>query len=336
MPTIKDVAKLAGVGVGTASRVLSGTGSFSADAAARVESAVKTLGFRPSVTARALSLRSTGTLGVYVADFMGSFYGPMLAAIDLELRRHDRHMVAVNGHGGKDPREQAAAGAQFLIDRECDGIIIATNALRDADLTELKHRYPRLALVNRDVKGMRSVCFSADHRHAGHLAAQALVGHGHRDIAVLTGPTAAPDNRQRMGGFYDELARHGIAEASVQSLEADFSPQSGWDGAAQLIERGRRFTGLFCANDQMAMAAMSYLQGRGIRVPGDISVVGYDGAEFAAYTSPRLATVNIPIAAMGLNACRLLMNQCWNSGMPVETAFVPELVLRESLGPAPR
>ena len=331
MATIKDVAKLAGVGVGTASRVLSGTGSFSADAAARVENAVKALGFRPSATARALSLRSTGTLGVYVADFQGSFYGPMLAVVDLELRRHDRHMVAVNGHSGKDPREQAASGAQFLIDRECDGIIIATNALRDVDLLELKKRYPRLALVNRDVKGMKSVCFTVDHRHAGSLAAQALVQHGHRDIAVITGPSIAPDNRQRMQGFFETLAAHGLGPEQVQVLEADFSPQSGWNAAERLMRQPRRFTGLFCANDQMAMAAMSCFQGAGLSVPGDVSVVGYDGAEFAAFTSPRLTTVVIPVADMGLNACRQLMNQCYGMELPVSTAFAPELVLRESL-----
>lgn len=334
MATIKDVAKLAGVGVGTASRVLSGTGSFSADAAARVESAVKALDFRPSNTARALSLRSTGTLGVYVANFLGSFYGAMLAVIDLELRRHDRHMVAVNGHSGKDPREQAAAGAQFLIDRECDGIIIATHSMRDADLLDLKHRYPRLAVVNRDVKGMKSACFTVDHRHAGSLAAMGLVEHGHRDIAVVTGPHNAPDNRQRMQGFFETLASHGIAAGEVLMLEADFSPQSGWDAAERLLQHKRRVTGLFCANDQMAMAAMSRLQAAGLSVPGDISVIGYDGAEFAGFTSPRLTTVNIPVADMCLNACRLLMNQCYGTDLPVTSAFVPALVMRESLGPA--
>lgn len=334
MATIKDVARLAGVGVGTASRVLSGTGSFSADAAARVESAVKALDFRPSVTARALSRRSTGTLGVYVADFQGSFYGPMLAAIDLELRRHDRHMVAVNGHSGKDPREQAVAGAQFLIDRECDGIIIATNALRESDLQDLKERSPRLAVINRDVRGMRAACFTVDHRSAGRLAAQALLDQGHRHIAVIGGPAVAQDNRQRMQGLLEALSEHGVAPESVEVVESDFSPRGGWEAAQALLARGCRFTALFCANDQMAMAAMSALQAAGIAVPRDVSVVGYDDADFAPYTSPPLATVAIPAADMALNACRLLMNQCYGTSLPVVSHFEPRLVLRASLGAA--
>src|SRR5687768_9601747 len=107
MATIKDVARLAGVGVGTASRVTSGKGSFSQDAARRVEAAARELGFRPSAIGRALSLRSTGTIGVFVPDFKGPFYGPLLHAIDTELRRNDRHMVAANGCGHDDARQQA-------------------------------------------------------------------------------------------------------------------------------------------------------------------------------------------------------------------------------------
>ena len=124
---------LAGVGVGTASRVISGKGSFSQGAALRVETAAKQLGFRPSAIARALSLQSTGTIGIFVPDFKGPFYGPLLDAIDAELRAQDRHMVAANGCGDADSRQQSIDTVRFLIDRECDGIVICSNTLRDAD-----------------------------------------------------------------------------------------------------------------------------------------------------------------------------------------------------------
>jgi len=107
MATIKDVARLAGVGVGTASRVISGRGSFSEAAAARVAEAARQLEFKPSAIARALSLRSTGTIGIFVPDFKGPFYGPLLDAIDAELRRHERHMVVANGRGDEDSRQQS-------------------------------------------------------------------------------------------------------------------------------------------------------------------------------------------------------------------------------------
>ena len=330
MATIKDVARLAGVGVGTASRVISGKGSFSEGAAGRVRAAATQLGFRPSAIARALSLRATGTIGIYVPDFSGPFYGPLLDAIDAELRLHGRHMVAANGCGKEDARQQALDGAHFLVERECDGIIMNSNALRDADFLKLREEFPNLTVVNREVKGMKAQCFSADHRAAGRLAGNALVEHGHRRIAVISGPASAGDNRQRLQGLYDRLAEAGVGPEAIVLEEGDFSAPSGWAAAERLLARKPDITALFCANDQMAMGAMSLLQGRGVPVPGRWSVLGYDDSDVAAYLSPRLSCVHIPIADMGLNACRQLLNAC---GVPltVSRKFEPHVVLRDSL-----
>ena len=238
MSTIKDVARLAGVGVGTASRVISGKGSFSEAAAQRVEAAAAQLGFRPSAIARALSLRSTGTIGIFVPDFKGPFYGPLLDTIDAELRRHDRHMVAANGCGDEDTRQQSLDGARFLIDRECDGIILCSNALREADFLHLRAAFPNIAVVNRDIKGMKSQCFTVDHKAAGRIAAEALLDHGHRRIAVISGPATAGDNRQRLQGLYERLAEEGIATDAMLVEEGDFSPPSGW-AAAEAPDRAQ-------------------------------------------------------------------------------------------------
>jgi LacI family transcriptional regulator len=331
MTTIRDVARLAGVGVATASRVISGTGSFSPSAAERVRAAAAELGFRPSSVARALSLQSTGTIGVYVPDFRGPFYGPMLDAIDGELRRHGRHMVAVNGVGDDPPRQQALSSTDYLLERDCDGIIVVSNDLRDSDFLALRQQMPHLAVVNREVKGLKGQCFSVDHRQGGALAAQALLGHGHRHIAVISGLAHAPDNRQRMEGFFDALGAAGFDVAAVPVVHADFTPAGGWAAAEELLARDTPFTGLFCANDNMAMAAMSRLHLAGRSVPGDVSVVGYDNTEMGGYLTPRLTTVDTHIGEMGLNACRQLVAQCYGKELPVARDFPPSLVLRDSL-----
>ena len=335
MATIKDVAKLAGVGVGTASRVISGKGSFSPAAAARVEAAARQLGFRPSAIARALSLQSTGTIGVFVPDFKGPFYGPLLDAIDAELRLHDRHMVAANGCGDEDTRQQSLDGARFLIERECDGIILCSNALRDADFAALRDDFANLAIVNRDVKGMKTHCFTVDHRAAGRAAADALLAHGHRRIAVITGPAAAGDNKQRLQGLFDRLGEAGVAPDSVLVEEGDFSAPSGWAACERLVARKPKISALFCANDQMAMGAISFLGHHGIRVPQQWSVLGYDDSDVAAFLSPRLTSVRIPIAEMALNACRQLLNTRFGSALAVSHKFVPTVVMRDSLAKAP-
>jgi len=334
MATIKDVARLAGVGVGTASRVISGKGSFSQDAAERVGVAVQQLSFRPSATARALSLRSTSTIGVFIPDFQGPFYGPLLHAIDTELRQYDRHMVVANGCGHEDPRQQALDGARFLIGRECDGIIITSNALKDVDFLSLREQFPHIAVVNRDVKGMKSQCFTVDHKAAGRLAAQAFLDQGHKRIAVISGLSSAGDNKQRLQGFFDRLGEAGIESSSVQVEEGEFTASSGWAAVERLLAGKKRMTALFCANDQMAMGALSCLQHAGLSVPGDVSVVGYDDTDVAAFLSPRLTSVHIPIAEMGLNACRMLLNACYDMELKVSKEFMPTVSLRDSVGKA--
>lgn len=334
MATIKDVARLAGVGVGTASRVISGKGSFSQEAADRVSVAVRQLGFRPSATARALSLRSTGAIGVFIPDFIGPFYGPLLHAIDTELRQYGRHMVVANGCAEEDPRQRALDGVHFLMDRECDGIVITSSALKDADLLSLHEQFPCMAVVNRDVKGMKSQCFTVDHKAAGRLAAQIILDWHHRRIAVISGPTTAGDNRQRLQGFFDRLGEAGIDAFSVQFEEVEPTAGAGWTAAERLLAATKRMTALFCTNDQLAMGAMSCLQHAGVSVPGDMSVVGHDDIDLSAYLSPRLTSVHIPIAEMGLNACRMLMNTCYDMDLKVSKEFEPTLSMRDSVGRA--
>ena len=240
-------------------------------------------------------------------------------------------MVIANGHGGEDVREQALNGIEFLMDRQCEGMLLTTYALRDADILALKRRFPNLAVVNRDVKGMRSQCFTVDHKAGGVLAARTLLEHGHRRIAVIAGPAAAPDNRLRLQGFFDTLAAAGIAREAVSMVTGDFAAESGWAGTGQLLAEGAKFTAMFCCNDQMAMGAMSRLQADGLTVPGDVSVMGYDDTDIAAWLSPRLTTIRIVVGDMGLNACRLLSNMCFGTALPVSREFGPELIMRDSL-----
>jgi LacI family transcriptional regulator len=336
MATIKDVAKLAGVGVGTASRAISGRGAIAPETLARVQAAAHALAFRPSMMARALSLKSVGMLGVYVPTFTGTFYGPILAAIDAELRTVERHMVAASGCGRGDARQQALDGVDFLIARECDGIIVLSNALESTDFVELQQRAGHLAVINRDVDSMIEQCFSVDHVQAGRLAARALLEQGHRAIALMEGPDQAPDNRARVEGFEAELALHGVEVQKAHRVAGDFSFASGHAGAGLLLAgAGRDYTALFCANDDMALAAMSRFTEAGLSVPRDISVMGFDDSPMAAYGTPPLTTVHVPMHAVAVNGCRHLINRCYGLDLPVLRMFPAQLVWRSSVAAGP-
>jgi LacI family transcriptional regulator len=336
MATIKDVAKLAGVGIGTASRAISGRGAVAPETLARVQRAVRTLNFRPSNIARALSLKTLGMLGVYVPHFEGTFYGPILGVIDAELRAVDRHMVAANGCGHGDRRQQALDGVDFLIQRECDGILVLSNDLTDDDFISLRRRFDRLVVLNRNVAALTQQCFTPDHHLAGRMAARALLARGHRDIATISGPHSAPDNEARMAGFGEELATHGVRVKRAHQVDGDFTLASGAAAAHKLLKRADRgYSALFCANDQMAVSAISVLSQAGVRIPEDLSVIGFDGSALAAYCTPALTSVHIPIEQVAANGCRCLLNLCYGLDLPVEREFPPSVEWRLSVGEGP-
>jgi LacI family transcriptional regulator len=339
MSTIKDVARLAGVGVATASRALSGNGSVSEDTARRVRDAAAALDYRPSSTARALSLQKSNAIGVYVPGFDGHFYSGIVSTIDGVLRSVGRHMIAASGCGIGTTRQLDLDGIDFLIGRDCDGLIVASNSLDDDDLERLMERVPTLVAMNRRLTVHSDNAFCADHHAGGRLAARALLARGHRCIATVRGPQDTPDNEARLNGFNGELARHGITVRPEHCTDGAFNLPSG-DAAMQRLlaaaPGGRpAFTAVFVANDVMAISVISRLVQAGLRVPEDVSVLGYDDDEFAPYTSPPLTTIRIPTASVATSACRHVLNLCYGLDLPVTRDFPPEVVWRASVGPGP-
>ena len=336
MATIKDVARVAGVGLGTASRVISGRGSVAPSTAERVRRAVEQLKFRPSHAARSLLSGSTQTIGVFIPILKGTFYTPILQVIDTELRAGGRHMVVAFGQGSGDERRQAIEGIEFLMDRDCDGVVVMSNDLNEKDVVALRRRQKNIVMLNRQFDKLGEHCFSADHRLGGAVAAQALVGLKHRHFAIIGGPPTSPDNVERLAGFRQTLADHGIPAARVITVESDFSPEGGWASAKVLHESGRRFTALFCANDEMAVGALSYLQEQGVSVPDDVSVLGYDDTHSAEFSSPRLTSVHIPLREVTLSGLNWLLNRCYGSALATPREFPIQLTWRASIAAPPR
>lgn len=334
MATIKDVARLAGVGLGTASRVVSGKGSVAPATAARVRKAIDQLDFHPSHSARALLSGTTQMIGVYIPILKGTFYTPILQVIDTELRAGGRHMVVAFGQGSGDEHRQAIAGIEFLIDRGCDGLIVMSNGLEESDLAPLLHRLPRLVVLNRVFPSIAGQCFSANHEQGGKLAAQALLEKGHRRVAIIAGPATSPDNLARIAGFLAEMKRHGVAPESIPMVESDFSPEGGWASAGKLLQAGLKFTAVFCANDEMAVGVLSHFHQAGIQVPQDVSVLGYDDTHSAEYSAPPLTSVHIPLREVTMSGLHHLINLCYEDVLPVAKKFPLSVTWRASVVPA--
>lgn len=335
MATIKDVARLAGVGVGTASRVISGNGSVAPATAARVREVIAQLQFRPSHAARSLGNGTSRLIGVYLPFLRGTFYTPVLHAIDTTLRAHGLHLVVAFGEGAADERAEARAGLRFLLDRDCDGLVVMSNALQAADIRALGDAQRRVVVLNRQLDRLRAQCFTADHVQGGVQAARALLQHGHRRIAVVSGPAASPDNAARLAGFMGELARHGLDTSQVLALPGDFSHQAGWDAAGALLARKRLPTAVFCANDEMAIGLLSHCQERGVVVPHALSVLGYDDTPSAAFTAPRLTSVHLPSRDVAQAGLHWLLNRCYGWALPVSRRFDVSVTWRASVAAPP-
>lgn len=331
MATLKDVAMLAGVGMSTASRAISGAGPVSAEAMKKVQAAIEQLNFRPSSIGRSLSAQSLGMIGIFAPSFFGAYYGTILKQTDIELRAMRRHVVVATGCGDGTPREEAIEAVKFLIGRDCDGIVVLGHDLLDEDMQMLHKMHPKMAFLNRRSAALADSSFCPDHYHGGELAARTLLDAGHRQLAVIAGPEGTSDNQERLRGFFDELARRGIAREAVRMIASDFSREGGFAATQQLIDEGRHFTGLFCANDEMAIGSMSCFHRAGVRVPQEVSIVGYDDDYSAEFSSPGLTSVHIPMQQLTQNAVRWLLNQCYGTQHQISRAFPVTVTVRGSV-----
>jgi LacI family transcriptional regulator len=331
MPTIKDVAERAGVGIGTVSRVVTGKGFVSEQTAKRVQKAIDALGYRPSPAARKLQAGKSKTIGVFLPVIRGSFYAPILHSLYTVLQSRGRHMVVAFGQTVENERQEALDGAQFLIEHGCDGLILMATALRLRDVENLMSIQPRLALLNQYFSRYAEMCFFPDHEAAGAVAARALWQLGHRRFAAIEGPEISADNVLRMRGFYKELAVLGADIDKIPRFHGDFMPKGGWTGARALLAGKTRFTALFCANDEMGLGALSYLSHMGVTVPEDVSVMGYDGLDLTTYTSPPLTTIGVPWTDIVLSAVNYLINSCYGTKLPVERNLPAAILWRGSV-----
>ena len=336
MATLKDVAELAGVGLGTASRVVSGKGAVSPKTLARVRKAIDELNFQPSHAARSLMSGNSQMIGVYIPFLSGTFYTPILQLVYAELRAAGLNMVVGFGTGSIDQRGEAVDGIDFLNQRGCDGVLVMSSSLTAEDVAALGPRKSRVVLLNHQLPGMEGQCFSIDHHLGGRMAARALLAKKHRKIAVIAGPNYAPDNVERIDGFMAELAEAGIDTDALWMEASDFSPHGGWQLAKRLCDSGYEFTAVFSANDEMAVGALSYFQQVGVAVPASVSVLGYDDTHTAEFTAPQLSSVHMPWTEMTLNGLNQLLNLCYDMKRQTTHDYVISVTERASLSNARR
>jgi LacI family transcriptional regulator len=332
MSTIKQVAARAGVSFTTVSHVVNRTRPVSDAARLRVERAIADLGYFPSAVARALKTSRTRILGVIVPNIINPFFSELVRGIEDVCERSHYSVFLCNGD---DDRDRQGRSLDTLLGRRVDGVILATPTGPASALAKrLGAAKLPTAIVDRQLPGLRADHVRIDHHAGARLAMEHLLELGHRRIACISGPSGFEVSRARINGWRKALVRAGIEPREDWLLEGDFLAPSGQALARGLLVKGE-VTAIFASNDMLAIGALRAAAEQGWSVPKALSVIGFDGIEMGAFTSPSLTTVGYPIRSMGETAATVLIDRlAGRSNQVSEVVVEPRVIVRESTGPA--
>jgi len=330
--TLQMVADRVGLTKGTCSAVLNKSAasrSVPAHTQEKILAAARELNYRPSFHARNLGTKRTYMIGV-VTQEIGDFYSsPIISGIERHLRQNDYFFLTVAHR--HDPK-LLDNYSHLLLDRGVEGFI-TVDTIMDSPLP-----LPTVAIPgHRRLKDVTNIVL--DHRRGAWLALRHLVELGHKEIAFMKGANVSPDSDDRWKCICEVAHELGIrmrTDLIVQLESDDATPQLGYPFAKKLLARNRPFTALFAYNDISAIGSIRAFQEAGLRVPEDVSVVGFDDISIAVHNNPSLTTVRQPLERMGEIAAGTLLKRIEGHGdwLP-EIAIEPELVVRDSTGPAP-
>lgn len=327
MPTIREVAKRAGVGISTVSRTLHNNPRVSPETAERVRRAMEELGYRPNTNAQSLVSGRSRIFGLVVSDITNPFFPELVRGFQ-DLALHSGYDVLVSSTNYDTSRMALSVGR--MIERNVDGVAIMTSEIDRTLTDQLSSR--KVPLVFLDVgkvsEGISNV--RVDYGHGVSEAVNHLLGLGHKHIAFISGPSNLISARTRRATFVNSLRQHGISERLVE--EGNHRIDGGLSAMAKLLKRPDPPTAVLASNDLTAIGALSGIRRAGLHVPRDISVVGFDDIDLATFTEPPLTTVRLARHDLADLACKALL--AMEVGQPgYELYLTTTLVIRESTGP---
>jgi LacI family transcriptional regulator len=323
--TLDMVAAAAGVSPSTVSRILNGTAVVAEDKRAAVDEAIARLGFVPNPVARGLAGGRTLSIGVVTQAIDSPFYGGALRGVEEELARAGYSPLFVSGHWSATREAQCI---ETLKARRVDGIIVLTGRLSDAALAQHAQHLP-VVVTGRQLRAPQLYSLNFDNFEGARLAAHHLLSLGHRRIAFIAGDTRHPDAKERLRGYRAALEAAELAFEPALVLPGNYTEDSGRMAVERLLDSREDFTAIFAANDQMAFGAGLALHRRHLRVPDDVSLVGFDDVASALYAIPPLSTVHHPVYELGQAAAQAML-QLLAGQAPTAQLPPPRFIARES------
>lgn len=328
--TIKEVAREAKVSVATVSRVFTGKSPVREETRRRVRQVAERLQYLPHGAARSLITRRTLTLGVLLPDLHGEFFSEVIRGIVRRAQRSGYHLLVSSSHSDLSEIEATVSAMRGRV----DGLILMSP---DMDASWLHARLPaRLPVVLLNAAGDTGPfeTIGVDNCGGAFAMTRHLLGLGHRQIAIVRGPEGNRDAAERLRGW--RWALQDLPHDDVRGFEVagDFTEAAGEHAAEEILARDPLPSAVFAANDAMAIGLLAGLRERGVRVPEEMAVAGFDDIPIARYVSPPLTSVRIPIAELGARAVERLLDGIGHEGEPERTheTLATELIVRASCG----
>jgi LacI family transcriptional regulator len=327
--SLKDVAKLAGVGLGTASRVLNNHPSVTEETRKVVQEAMKELSYQPNAIARSLKMNSTMTVGILIPDISSAFFPEIVRGIEDIANQCQYNIILSNTDLDFDKEKDAL---NMFHEKKVDGVLFISNTVSSPTMEKFKEMsIPVVLVATRDKEGVLP-SVTIDNEKAAYEAVDYLCRLGHKKIAMIAGLFDDPNaGIPRLQGYIRALSENGLRFDKDLIQQGDYGYKSGYDSIRELLDKNIVPTAVFAASDLMAIGASRAMLERGLRIPGDISIIGFDGVEAAEFFYPAITTMSQPRYEMGAEGMRLLTKLMNKEEIEEKNVLLEfELIERES------
>lgn len=330
MATIKDVAKMAGVSTTTVSHVINKTRFVAEDTTKQVLSAIKSLNYSPSAVARSLKINTTKSIGMIVTTSEAPYFAEIIHAVEEHCYRQGYSLFLCNTQN--DP-EKLKNHLAMLAQKRVDGVLVMCSEYT-ADSLNLLTDYQDLPMVVMDwgPANIQTDVIQDNSFEGGYLATKYLIENGHTDIGIIAGDLNKTIAQRRYQGFIKAMEEAKLAVNPHWVNEGHFEPEDGFECMNKILNQPRIPSAVFCCNDVMALGAISAITERGLSVPQDISIIGYDNIHASRFYAPPLTTIHQSKTRLGASAINLLLARINGKATKATTLeMYPELVIRHSV-----
>lgn len=328
MATMKDIARIAGVSTSTVSHVINNSRYVSEEMREKIMAVVRDLDYQPSALARSFKLKETKTIGMLVTASNNPFFAEIVAAVERYCSRQNYQLILANTEGDQARLQKSL---QMLLQKQVDGLLLMCSDTHLSEQIELSLNIPAV-IMDWWPTELNADKIVENSEFGGYLATKTLIQHGHHEIAIITGNLQKPLALNRLNGYKKAMAEAGFVVREEWIIESHFNFQGGIEGMEKLFRLDKCPTAVFACSDSIAIGVYQTAWRHGLRIPQDISVIGYDNIALAEFLSPPLSTIHQPKNRLGKLAVETLLERIKNPQKSYRTfQLEPTLMRRESI-----